>query len=150
MCRHRAPRELPSASAERLHLPLEQQVSEVHLPKGHRGSDHRLWRRLHAVAYRHPLDRLVAGQLRPQSIADPICWSATGARTTESQTHCQMASGPAMPRDFRNSAPQSNLLAGNRAWPQTSAELVFGRSITAAGGGWETTARLVLEVAERL
>ena len=32
--------------------------------------------------------------ITPQYIADLICWSAVGARTTESQTHRQMASGP--------------------------------------------------------
>ena len=31
--------------------------------------------------------------ITPQYIADLICWSAVGARTTESQTHRQMASG---------------------------------------------------------
>ncbi|HID24540.1 MAG TPA: 3-deoxy-7-phosphoheptulonate synthase, partial [Planctomycetaceae bacterium] len=31
--------------------------------------------------------------ITPQYVADLICWSAIGARTTESQTHRQMASG---------------------------------------------------------
>jgi 3-deoxy-7-phosphoheptulonate synthase len=38
----------------------------------------------------------------PQYIADLICWSAIGARTTESQTHRQMASGLSMPLGFKN------------------------------------------------
>lgn len=38
----------------------------------------------------------------PQYIADLICWSAVGARTTESQTHRQMASGLSMPLGFKN------------------------------------------------
>ena len=38
----------------------------------------------------------------PQYIADRICWSAVGARTTESQTHRQMASGLSMPLGFKN------------------------------------------------
>ncbi|PTX98435.1 3-deoxy-7-phosphoheptulonate synthase [Opitutus sp. ER46] len=40
--------------------------------------------------------------ITPQYIADLICWSAIGARTTESQTHRQMASGLSMPLGFKN------------------------------------------------
>jgi len=40
--------------------------------------------------------------ITPQFIADLICWSAVGARTTESQTHRQMASGLSMPLGFKN------------------------------------------------
>jgi 3-deoxy-7-phosphoheptulonate synthase len=40
--------------------------------------------------------------ITPQYIADLICWSAVGARTTESQTHRQMASGLSMPLGFKN------------------------------------------------
>jgi len=39
----------------------------------------------------------------PQYIADLISWSAIGARTTESQTHREMASGLSMPVGFKNS-----------------------------------------------
>ncbi len=38
----------------------------------------------------------------PQYLADLICWVAIGARTTESQTHRQMASGLSMPVGFKN------------------------------------------------
>ena len=38
----------------------------------------------------------------PQYIADLISWSAVGARTTESQTHREMASGLSMPVGFKN------------------------------------------------
>jgi len=41
--------------------------------------------------------------ITPQYIADLICWSTVGARTTESQTHRQMASGLSMPLGFKNS-----------------------------------------------
>lgn len=41
--------------------------------------------------------------ITPQYIADLISWSAIGARTTESQTHRQMASGLSMPVGFKNS-----------------------------------------------
>lgn len=40
--------------------------------------------------------------ITPQYIADLICWSTIGARTTESQTHRQMASGLSMPLGFKN------------------------------------------------
>src|SRR5271154_4966588 len=39
----------------------------------------------------------------PQYIADLISWAAIGARTTESQTHREMASGLSMPVGFKNS-----------------------------------------------
>jgi len=38
----------------------------------------------------------------PQYIADLIAWTAIGARTTESQTHREMASGLSMPVGFKN------------------------------------------------
>jgi 3-deoxy-7-phosphoheptulonate synthase len=39
----------------------------------------------------------------PQYLADLISWAAIGARTTESQTHREMASGLSMPVGFKNS-----------------------------------------------
>ncbi len=200
--------------------------------------------------------------ITPQYIADLICWSAIGARTTESQTHRQMASGLSMPLGFKNGTPgaigpavhaikaarepqtffgisgdgvasavttkgnpdchvvlrggdsgpnysaehvaqaerlleqaglqkaividcshgnsakdpdrqgevlrqitaqrtagarsivgamlESNLLAGNQPLGESPDALIYGRSITDACIGWETTEQLVLEVAERL
>jgi len=38
----------------------------------------------------------------PQYLADLIAWAAIGARTTESQTHREMASGLSMPVGFKN------------------------------------------------
>ena len=38
----------------------------------------------------------------PQYVSDLITWAAIGARTTESQTHRQMASGLSMPVGFKN------------------------------------------------
>ncbi|HVE17140.1 MAG TPA: 3-deoxy-7-phosphoheptulonate synthase, partial [Chthoniobacterales bacterium] len=38
----------------------------------------------------------------PQYIADLVSWSAIGARTTESQTHRELASGLSMPVGFKN------------------------------------------------
>lgn len=45
--------------------------------------------------------------ITPQYIDDLICWSAIGARTTESQTHRQMASGLSMPVGYKNSTTGS-------------------------------------------
>ena len=51
----------------------------------------------------------------PQYIGDLVSWAAIGARTTESQTHREMASGLSMPgcRDMRSSTASS-------CWPMTS------------------------------
>ena len=43
----------------------------------------------------------------PQYIADVVSWAAIGARTTESQTHRQMASGLSMPIGFKNATDGS-------------------------------------------
>ena len=51
--------------------------------------------------------------ITPQYIADLTCWSAIGARTTESQTHRQMASGLSMPVGFKNTTSGSILPAIN-------------------------------------
>jgi 3-deoxy-7-phosphoheptulonate synthase len=49
----------------------------------------------------------------PQYIADAISWTAIGARTTESQTHREMASGLSMPIGFKNNTDGSLLAAAN-------------------------------------
>ncbi len=43
----------------------------------------------------------------PQYIADLITWAAIGARTTESQTHREMASGLSMPIGYKNATDGS-------------------------------------------
>ncbi len=40
--------------------------------------------------------------ISPQYMADAVAWTAIGARTTESQTHREMASGLSMPVGFKN------------------------------------------------
>jgi 3-deoxy-7-phosphoheptulonate synthase len=61
--------------------------------------------------------------ITPQYVADLVCWGAIGARTTESQTHRQMASGLSMPLGFKNSTDGSFTAAINAikaaAQPQT-------------------------------
>jgi 3-deoxy-7-phosphoheptulonate synthase len=49
----------------------------------------------------------------PQYIADVISWTAIGARTTESQTHREMASGLSMPVGFKNGTDGSLKIAMN-------------------------------------
>jgi 3-deoxy-7-phosphoheptulonate synthase len=49
----------------------------------------------------------------PQYIADLISWTAIGARTTESQTHREMASGLSMPIGFKNGTDGSATTAIN-------------------------------------
>lgn len=51
--------------------------------------------------------------ITPQYIADLICWAAIGARTTESQTHREMASGLSMPVGFKNSTDGELTMAIN-------------------------------------
>ncbi|MBE9077589.1 3-deoxy-7-phosphoheptulonate synthase [Romeria aff. gracilis LEGE 07310] len=51
--------------------------------------------------------------ITPQYIADVISWTAIGARTTESQTHREMASGLSMPIGFKNSTDGSLQAASN-------------------------------------
>ncbi len=49
----------------------------------------------------------------PQYLADLVSWAAIGARTTESQTHREMASGLSMPVGFKNSTEGSLQVALN-------------------------------------
>ena len=61
--------------------------------------------------------------ITPQYVADLVCWGAIGARTTESQTHRQMASGLSTPLGFKNGTDGSLQAAINAikaaAQPQT-------------------------------
>jgi len=47
----------------------------------------------------------------PQYIADLVTWAAIGARTTESQTHRELASGLSMPVGFKNATDGSLQIA---------------------------------------
>lgn len=51
--------------------------------------------------------------ITPQYIDDALDWAAIGARTTESQTHRQMASGLSMPVGYKNSTTGSLEIAIN-------------------------------------
>lgn len=62
----------------------------------------------------------------PQYIADLISWSAVGARTTESQTHREMASGLSMPVGFKNSTDGSLSAAVNALISAQSSHTFIG------------------------
>jgi 3-deoxy-7-phosphoheptulonate synthase len=51
--------------------------------------------------------------ISPQYLADLVSWAAIGARTTESQTHREMASGLSMPLGFKNGTDGSLTVATN-------------------------------------
>ena len=51
--------------------------------------------------------------ITPQYIADLVSWAAIGARTTESQTHREMASGLSMPVGFKNTTEGNLQIAVN-------------------------------------
>ena len=64
--------------------------------------------------------------ITPQYIADLISWSAIGARTTESQTHRQMASGLSMPLGFKNTTNGSITAAVNAIKAATCPQTFLG------------------------
>ena len=66
--------------------------------------------------------------ITPQYIADLISWSAIGARTTESQTHRQMASGLSMPLGFKNTTTGDLVAAVNAIKAATQSQTFIGVS----------------------
>ncbi len=62
----------------------------------------------------------------PQYLADLVCWSTIGARTTESQTHRQMASGLSMPVGFKNGTDGSAQIAVDAMISAKSAHAFLG------------------------
>ncbi len=72
--------------------------------------------------------------ITPQYIADLVCWGAIGARTTESQTHRQLASGLSMPIGFKNGTDGGLQVAINaiKAASQPPTFLGIGLDATAA------------------
>jgi 3-deoxy-7-phosphoheptulonate synthase len=93
--------------------------------------------------------------ISPQYLADLISWAAIGARTTESQTHREIASGVSMPVGFKNgtegslqvainamtSARTPHHFVGINADGQTSIIKTMGnpdRHIVLRGGGGKT------------
>ncbi len=66
--------------------------------------------------------------ITPQYIADLISWSAIGARTSESQTHRQMASGLSMPIGFKNTISGDLRAAINAIGAATKPQTFLGVS----------------------
>lgn len=66
--------------------------------------------------------------ITPQYISDLICWSAIGARTTESQTHRQMASGLSMPLGFKNATSGDTTVAINAIRAASQSQTFLGIS----------------------
>jgi len=64
--------------------------------------------------------------ITPQYIADSLCWAAIGARTVESQTHRQMASGLSMPVGFKNSTAGDCDVAVNAIVAATAEQTFLG------------------------
>ncbi|MCZ6538452.1 MAG: 3-deoxy-7-phosphoheptulonate synthase [Chloroflexi bacterium] len=62
----------------------------------------------------------------PQYLADLVSWGAIGARTTESQTHRQMASGLSMPIGFKNGTGGSCQIAVDAMMAARSSHAFLG------------------------
>jgi 3-deoxy-7-phosphoheptulonate synthase len=77
--------------------------------------------------------------ITPQYIADLICWSAIGARTTESQTHRQMASGLSMPLGFKNGTLGNLEPAINAIKAATSPQTFLGVAMDGRASAVTTT-----------
>jgi 3-deoxy-7-phosphoheptulonate synthase len=86
--------------------------------------------------------------ITPQYIADLVCWGAIGARTTESQTHRQLASGLSMPIGFKNGTDGGLTVAINAikaaAQPQTFLGIDLNASAAAVRTSGNRDCHLVL------
>lgn len=74
----------------------------------------------------------VLDPVTPQYLADLLSWAAIGARTTESQTHRELASGLSMPVGFKNGTDGKLATAANALVSAGSAHSFLG--IDPAGG----------------
>ena len=70
--------------------------------------------------------------ITPQYIADLVCWAAIGARTAESQTHRQMASGLSMPMGFKNGTDGSVQTAINAIRAASQPQTFLGINLDGA------------------
>lgn len=70
--------------------------------------------------------------ITPQYVADLVCWGAIGARTTESQTHRQMASGLSMPLGFKNGTDGSIQTAINAIKAASQPQTFLGINLEGA------------------
>jgi len=73
-----------------------------------------------------PLASEALDPISPQYLAELFSWSAIGARTTESQTHREMASGLSMPIGFKNGTQGSLDVAINAMQSAASSHRFMG------------------------
>src|SRR5260221_9386768 len=76
--------------------------------------------------------------LSPQYISDLIAWGAIGARTTESQTHRQLASGLSCPVGFKNGTDGSIRVAVDALRAAAAPHAFMGMTKTAQAAIFET------------
>jgi 3-deoxy-7-phosphoheptulonate synthase len=70
--------------------------------------------------------------ITPQYIADTVTWGAIGARTTESQTHRQLASGLSMPIGFKNGTDGDVQVAIDACRASATGHTFFGVTMNGA------------------
>jgi 3-deoxy-7-phosphoheptulonate synthase len=76
--------------------------------------------------------------LSPQYISDLIAWGAIGARTTESQTHRQLASGLSCPVGFKNGTDGSIKVAVDALRAAAAPHAFIGMTKTGQAAIFET------------
>src|SRR4030095_15809134 len=76
--------------------------------------------------------------LSPQYISDLIAWGAIGARTTESQTHRQLASGLSCPVGFKNGTDGSIRIAVDALRAAAAPHALMGMTQTGQAAILET------------
>src|ERR1700678_3728455 len=97
--------ELKDGTADRLYMIMRVYFEEARIAR-------RLWLEINRLGLAAGTELL--DPITPQYIADLVSWAAIGARTTESQTHREMASGLSMPVGFKNTT-EGNLEAAINA-----------------------------------
>ncbi len=85
-----------------------------------------------------PMATEVLDPVMPQYISEMISWSAIGARTTESQTHREIASGLSMPVGFKNGTDGSIEVAINAMKSALSPHHFLGYESTGQIAKYET------------
>ena len=76
--------------------------------------------------------------LSPQFIADLVAWGAIGARTTESQSHRQLASGLSCPVGFKNGTDGSIKIAADAILAASAAHSFMGMTKMGMAAIFET------------
>ena len=76
--------------------------------------------------------------LSPQYISDLIAWGAIGARTTESQSHRQLASGLSCPVGFKNGTDGGIKVASDAVLAASSAHAFMGMTKMGTAAIFET------------